>query len=212
MKADAESIPCMLSPRQTRKAATRRRVLDAARELFDTEGYVETTIRMIARRAEVSVGSVFTGFVSKGDILSQVMEERLDRLYAEFARTIPHLRGDVTERLKAIYAAGFAFEAACINLFLAHIAATYDWTLPDDARPYGRTSRLREIIRECLEEGVARGEVAADADLDEVVLLLTAAYAWTYRLAAWERAGAPELTQAMNRQVDLIAKGFAPRS
>jgi AcrR family transcriptional regulator len=211
MKADVDSIPGVLSPRQTRKAATRRRVLDAARELFDTEGYVETTIRKIAHRAEVSVGSVFTGFVSKGDILSQVMEERLDRLYAEFARTIPHLRGDVTERLKAIYAAGFTFEAACLNLFLAHIAATYDWTMPDEARPYGRTSRLRRIIRECLEEGLARREVAPDADIEEIVVLLTAAYAWTYRLAAWDRAGAPEMTRAMNRQIDLIARGFAPR-
>jgi AcrR family transcriptional regulator len=211
MKADVDSIPGVLSPRQTRKAATRRRVLDAARVLFDTEGYVETTIRMIARRAEVSVGSVFTGFVSKGDILSQVMEERLDRLYAEFARTIPHLRGDVAERLKAIYAAGFTFEAACLKLFLAHVASAYDWTLPDDARPFGRTSRVRGIIHECLEDGQTRGEVADDADIDEIVVLLTGAYAWCYRLAAWEGAGAPEMTQAMNRQVDLIAKGFAPR-
>src|SRR5205807_7789 len=45
--------------RQTQKEATRGRVIDAARELFDTQGYQGTTIREIARHAGVSVGSVF---------------------------------------------------------------------------------------------------------------------------------------------------------
>ena len=49
MKADVDSRSGELTPRQTRKAATRRRVLDAARELFDAEGYVETTIRKIEK-------------------------------------------------------------------------------------------------------------------------------------------------------------------
>jgi AcrR family transcriptional regulator len=50
----------MLSVRKSQKEATRQRVLDAARDLFETQGYEETTVREIARRAEVAVGSVFT--------------------------------------------------------------------------------------------------------------------------------------------------------
>ncbi|MDZ4054653.1 MAG: helix-turn-helix domain-containing protein, partial [Phenylobacterium sp.] len=65
-----------MSVRQSQKEATRKRVLDAARDLFETRGYEETTVREIARVAEVSVGSVFTTFSSKGDILSQVMADR----------------------------------------------------------------------------------------------------------------------------------------
>lgn len=211
MKADVDSVPGMLSPRQSQKAATRLRVLEAARDLFDTQGYVETTIRQIALRAEVSVGSVFTSFPSKGDILSQVMEDRLDGLYEEFARTLPHLRGTVGDRLKAVFTASFAFEAPRVNLFLAHIAATYDWTLSKTARPYGRTTSIRAIFGDLLSEGVARGEVSADADLDDALNLILAIYAWSYRLAAWHGAGAPEMTDAMHRQIDLIIDGLKPR-
>src|SRR5512140_2711545 len=85
--------------RQSQKEATRNRVIEAARELFDAQGYEGTTIREIARQAGVSVGSVFTTFASKGEILSQVMQDRLDGLYAELDRVMPHLRGSTADRL-----------------------------------------------------------------------------------------------------------------
>jgi len=199
------------SQRQTQKEATRNKVIDAARELFDTQGYQGTTIREIARHAGVSVGSVFTTFASKGEILSQVMADRLDGLYAELDRVMPHLRGATIDRLRTMFAIHFAFEVRHTRLFLSHIAAAYDWTLSAGATPMGKNRRLQSIIRECLEKGVAEGDVCPDADAQEVIDLLMAAYAWTYRLAAWNDADAPTMTAVMDRQIGLIAAGFQPR-
>ncbi len=201
----------MLSVRKSQKEATRQRVLDAARDLFETQGYEETTVREIARRAEVAVGSVFTTFASKGDILSQVMADRLEELYAELDRVAPHLRGNVADRLRSLFAIHFAFETRRTKLFLAHIAAAYDWTLGPSTRPYGKNPRLRQVIKDCLAEGVARGEIGADQDLDLIVDALMGVYAWTYRLAAWEGADAEEMSAVFDRQVGLLAQGFAPR-
>lgn len=198
-------------PRQTQKVATRNRVVEAARELFDTQGYQGTTIREIAAHAGVSVGSVFTTFASKGDILSQVMEERLDGLYAELDRVVPHLRGSTADRLRSIYAIFFAFEAPRTKLFLSHIAAAFDWTLPPTARPYGRNQRLVGITRDCLAKGVQAGDVDPAHDLDELVQLLLAVYGWTYRLVVTEGADPTTLTAVMDRQIGLIADGFRPR-
>lgn len=200
-----------VSLRGTQKQATRNRVIEAARELFDTQGYQGTTIREIARHAGVSVGSVFTTFASKGEVLSQVMADRLDGLYAELDRVMPHLRGATVERLRTMFAIHFAFEAQHTHLFLAHIAAAYDWTLPPTAKPMGKNQRLQEIIRECLEKGVAEGDVCPEVDHQEVIDLLMAAYAWVYRLAAWNEADAPAMTAVMDRQIALIAAGFQPR-
>jgi AcrR family transcriptional regulator len=200
-----------LSVRKSQKEATRQRVLDAARDLFETQGYEETTVREIARKAEVSVGSVFTTFSSKSDILSQVMTDRLDALYAELDRVTPSLRGSTADRLRSMFAIHFAFETRRTKLFLAHIAAAYDWRLGPATRPYGKTPRLRLIIRDCLTEGVARGDVAPDVDLDLIVDALMAIYAWTYRLAAWEGADAVAMSAVFDRQVGLIADGFRPR-
>lgn len=198
--------------RAEQKQATRERVLCAARELFDRLGYEGTTIREIARQAGVSVGSVFTTFASKGEILSQVMGERLEGLYAELDRVVPHLRGSTADRLRTMFAIHFAFEAPRVHLFLAHISATFDWTQAPGARPYGKTPRLQEIMRECLAKGVSEGDVCPKADLQEIVDLMMAAYAWTYRLSAWNGADAQQMTAVMDRQIGLIADGFEPRA
>lgn len=197
--------------RQAQKEATRNRVIYAARELFDTQGYEGTTIRDIAARAGVAVGSVFTTFACKGDILSQVMADRLDGLYAELDRVMPHLRGGALDRLRTMFAIHFGFEIRYARLFLAHIAAAYDWTLPPSAKPMGRNQRLQAIIGDCLAKGVADGEVDPAIDVQEVIDLLMAAYAWTYRLAAWNDADAATMTAVMDRQIGLIAAGFEPR-
>lgn len=198
--------------RDEQKQATRERVLEAARDLFNDTGYEETTIRAIAERAGVSVGSVFTTFASKGEILSEVMMSRLEPLYAELDRVMPHLRGSTADRLRTMFAVHFEFEARHVRLFMSHIAAAFDWTLPPAARPYGRTPRLQEIIRETLEKGQAEGDVRFDVDLQEIIDLLMSAYAWTYRLVITREADAKALIGVMDRQIGLIAEGFAPRA
>ena len=201
----------MAGARKSQKEATRQRVLDAARDLFETRGYEETTVREIARQAEVSVGSVFTTFSSKGDILSQVMADRLDALYAELDRVAPHLRGSTPDRLRSLFAIHYAFETRRTRLFLAHIAAAYNWTLSPASRPYGRNPRLRQVVRDCLAEGVARGDVDPACDLDVVIDALMASYAWTYRLAAWDEADAQAMSTVMDRHIGLISEGFRAR-
>ena len=158
----------------------------------------------------MSVGSVFTTFSSKNDILSQVMADRLDALYAELDRLVPHLRGSTADRLRSIFAIHYAFETRRTRLFLAHIAAAYNWTLGPTSRPYGRNPRLRAVVRDCLIDGIARGDVDPAADLDVVVDALLASSAWTYRLAAWEDADAEAMSAVMDRHIGLIAGGFRP--
>lgn len=198
--------------RQTQKEATRRRVMDAARELFDSQGYQGTTIREIARHAGVSVGSVFTTFASKYEILSQVMLDRLDGLYAELDRVVPHLRGPTADRLRTMFGIHFAFEVRHKRLFLAYIAATFDWTLPESSVPMGRNAQLKGVIGDCLAKGVEQGDVDPNANLGEIIDLLMGAYVWVYRLAAWHDAEAPQMTEVMDRQIGLICEGLRPRA
>ncbi len=199
------------SMRQTQKEATRSRVKDAARVLFDTQGYQGTTIREIARHAGVSVGSVFTTFASKYEVLFEVMQDRLEGLYAELDRVIPHLRGPTVDRLRTMFAIHFSFEVRHKRLFLSYIAAAYDWELPATSTPMGRNKRLQGIIGECLEKGIANGDVDPGLDLQEAIDLLMAAYLWTYRLAAWHDADAGAMTEVMDRQIALICRGLQPR-
>jgi AcrR family transcriptional regulator len=56
------------------RSATRRRVVDAARELFLERGYVATTMSDIAREAGVALQSVYTAGRSKADLLHLVTD------------------------------------------------------------------------------------------------------------------------------------------
>lgn len=211
MSAEVEQFPGHIPQRQSQKEATRQRVIASAHELFDTHGYQGTTIREIARHAGVSVGSVFTTFASKGEILSEVMQARLCPLYAEIDRVMPHLRGSTADRLRTMFAIHFDFEAKHVRLFMSHIAAAFDWTLPSTARPYGQTPRLQDAIRETLKRGQTEGDVRLDVDLQEIIDLLMSAYAWTYRLVITREADVKVLIGVMDRQIGLIAEGFSPR-
>jgi hypothetical protein len=139
------------------------------------------------------------------------MEDRLDGLYGELDRVVPNLRGSTGDRLRSIFAIHFSFEARRTRLFLAHIAAAYDWTLPPTARPMGRNPRLIGIILDCIAKGIADGDVDPSVVPREAVDLLMAAYVWIYRLAALNGADAEEMTAAMDRQIGLIVAGLAPR-
>ncbi len=200
----------MASVRATQKQGTRRKVLEAARDLFNEIGYDETTIRAIAERAGVSVGSVFTTFASKSDVLSQVMDDRVESLFAELDRVARHLRGSIIDRVSSVFAIHYDFECRRVKLFLAHVAASFSPTLEASTIPYGRNSRFKGMLLDMLAEAAERGEVRSDADLDLVLDTLMAAYAWNYRLAAQRRADAATMTAIMERQVALIINGLRP--
>ena len=57
------------------RQATRRAVLDAARELFVTQGYANVSLRRIAERIEYSPAAIYSYFPSKDDIFFALADE-----------------------------------------------------------------------------------------------------------------------------------------
>lgn len=75
----------------------RQAIVEAARELFTTAGYEETTIAHVAKRAGVAVGTVYLYFKNKNDLLAAVKSdwegEVLRSLWSSELAEIPfHLR------------------------------------------------------------------------------------------------------------------------
>jgi AcrR family transcriptional regulator len=56
---------------------SREQVLDAAENLFGNHGYQGTSLDQIAAESDFSVGSVYTYFRSKRDLLAGVMDRRI---------------------------------------------------------------------------------------------------------------------------------------
>ena len=102
------------SPRRAeRAAATRRAVLDAARDLFVERGYRATTIAEIAGRARVSVDTVYAAVGRKPALLRELVETAIsggDRAVAAERRDyVVEVRAATSARDKiAIYAEAVA--------------------------------------------------------------------------------------------------------
>ncbi len=72
-------------PPDTNSAATRGRLIDAARKCFGEFGYEGTTNRMIADQAGITTGAIYHYFASKMDIFSTVEQEVHQYVYRRFA-------------------------------------------------------------------------------------------------------------------------------
>jgi AcrR family transcriptional regulator len=200
-----------LGLREQQKLATRAKVMDAARDLFDHVGYEETTIRAIAEKARVSVGSVFTTFSSKADILSQVIAERIAALTAELERVVPHLRGSTADRLSALIAIHYDFQMRRPKLFLAYLAASFRASHEKGFVRMGANPGLQAPVRAILQGAIERGEAPPDLDTDLAIEMLVALYGFNYLRVA-EGANAAELTAVMDKQLKLLFEGLQPRA
>jgi AcrR family transcriptional regulator len=68
--------------RAAQKAATRARILDAARAALEAAGYEKTNLRAVAQAAGVSTGAILAHFRDKQDLLHTALFEDLERTWA----------------------------------------------------------------------------------------------------------------------------------
>jgi len=83
---------------------TRDRVIQAAYQLFIERGYHGTSMRQIAERAKIALGSIYNHFASKEDILTAVMIER--NPYRDIVPALAAAEGATAEALVRNAAAG----------------------------------------------------------------------------------------------------------
>lgn len=75
--AKVKRRPYKSAVRERQASDTRRRIVEATRQLLQSEGYAGMTIEAIARRAEVSAQSVYAVFKSKTGILSELLDQSM---------------------------------------------------------------------------------------------------------------------------------------
>ncbi len=87
------------SPTQDRARETVEAILEAAVELFSSRGYARTSTNHIARRAGVSVGSLYQYFPNKDAVLTALLARHLTAVESAINASIPLLR-DPAVRLR----------------------------------------------------------------------------------------------------------------
>ncbi|WP_300008956.1 TetR/AcrR family transcriptional regulator [Pseudonocardia sp.] len=110
------------APRRAEQtAATRRAVLDAARELFTTRGYAATTVAQLAERAGVAVDTVYALVGRKPVVLRELVETAISGT----DQAVPAEERDYVRALRAAPSAGEK-----IDLYAAALAGMGPRTAP----------------------------------------------------------------------------------
>lgn len=197
-----------MSVRAQQKRASRARILEAARALFERSGYEAATVRMIAAEAGLSIGGVFSHFTDKLDILFHLRAERLAALTADLDALAPLLRGSTYDRICSIYALIFRYECRQTRLLVDYVGASYGWSAENElanARLYAPMTRL---LIEVLDDGVRRGELRAGLEAELVVQMLAASAQRTLRAAFYGGWSAEEASARFDALARLLFQGL----
>ena len=86
------------------KARTRRRILDAAGELFRANGYAATGVKQVMAACDLTVGGFYAHFSSKERLLAEMMRESLERTSTGLFLAAAELEGEAwVKQLVRIY-------------------------------------------------------------------------------------------------------------
>ncbi len=86
--------------REREKSETRDKILDAARELFVTEGYEGVSMRRVAEKIEYSPTAIYVYFADKNELFHELCREDFARL--QEVMKSPAMPRDPIERLRQI--------------------------------------------------------------------------------------------------------------
>jgi len=200
-----------VKPRGSRTRVTRRKITDAATELFVLDGYSATTLERIASRAGVAVQTVYFHFGNKSTVLKEAVDiaavgddqpvAMLDRPWLDQARAEPdpyrvialwtaYGRGIVT-RVGPIMKV--VRDAAAVDPVMAEQWATNEAQTASAFRVLAEQLDAMNALRVPVEEAVAI--LCALSGLD--VYLSLASRGWTPE--QWERLVVDSLSHALLR-------------
>ena len=123
--------------KQRERIARRQAILEAAAAVFAKHGLDSATIEMVAREAEVAVGTIYLYFSSRDDLFLQLTAERIDALVARYT-DIQSSRLAPLDELCAMARAYIEYLNNSRELFLIHQSVGY-------ARIRKRLKRKAEI-------------------------------------------------------------------
>ena len=147
--------------REKKKLATRDRIRVAAAELFARRGYSAATLREIARRAHVGLGTLFNYAEDKRDLVFLIFNEELNAV-TDTALAAARPGAPLIDQLMAVFRVHYAWLAtqpALARILLQEL--TFYSSGKQAATFHGIRRRLIEGIETLIRNSQARKEISS---------------------------------------------------
>jgi AcrR family transcriptional regulator len=148
------------------KEAVRIAILQAARELFVSEGYRNVSMRKLAERIEYSPAAIYSYFPAKDDIFFALAEEGF-RLLATTGDRVMQEHAEPLETVRELFWAYYRFSQEQPQFFELMFL---DRTVPQISREWERFSFVLEmtrgvstLVQRCIDSGVFAAGTNPDA-------------------------------------------------
>lgn len=184
---------------------TRRRLIAAARDLFDDYGYHAVSVSDIARAAGVSHSMINVYFNSKAGLLYEIVNERVV-LDTAMAAEIAKQRGPVRERLERI-----------VRVFAEHdlrdpeqlaVTRSYFWIWPEEteAANQHQIAQVFTPVRKVLCDAIEDGDLSPDIDPDTALRAIFAIYTMGLRAGIYGTASVQDCVAEIMAQIGLLLR------
>lgn len=185
------------TPRGQRADAQRNRarILAVARTVIEEQG-TEASLRDVARRAEVGLGTLYRHFPTREALLEALLRQRFDLLAARAQEVAdsPEPYAALLEWLRAFAAGAGAYRG---------LAGSMMATINDEASPlHASCLGMRQAAGRLLERAQAEGTVRADVTGLDLFALVSA--------VSWITDQAPSLSGRADHLFGLVMDGLRP--
>jgi AcrR family transcriptional regulator len=188
-------------------ALSRQAILDTAARLFRQDGYAATSLRAIAQACDMKAGSLYYHFVSKDQIVSEVLGIGVQRVFDAVRVAVQALPTN----------AGLTMTLQCaIQAHLGALLHEHDFTsanirifgqVPDEVRASHKSLRKKyeQYWQDLLMAMQQRGEIRDGIDLQRTVFFLFGAMNWT---TEWYDEKKSRLAAMAGELTDLVSNGL----
>ena len=167
--------------RERNKLEKRQRIRDATRELFSARGFEATTLRQIADRAQVGLGTLFNYARDKRDLTFLLFNDDLARLVEE-AKAASARKTGVLEQVMAVWEPHYHYFARDPVLCRILLRDMYFYVEGEEAERFHRTAaRLQDHLEMLLVSAQHAGLVSGSASADAMASLLFYVYQGSVR-------------------------------
>lgn len=193
--------------RQRQKEETEKLILRTARHLFTALGYRKTTIRKVADKAGLGLGTIFNYFPDKVSLLIGTLLNDLARVQAEALETMPS-KAPVTEQFLHLSRSFYFYYADHPSLSRTLLKEVWFAKGKWGNELIAEASAFLELVRELLEAAKKKGAIRREADCQLTAMALFSYYLNTLYMGLSQPTFSPEeLTEMLGKLIDQLMAG-----
>jgi AcrR family transcriptional regulator len=155
--------------RRREKEHRRSAILSAARKLFFEKGFKQVTVEHIARKSELSKGSIYLYFKSKEEIYTHILFTNIDKFNKQSEHLFHNQKttSDLILEFANIYIDFFLSDREQFRIMMTFMLHTENLNLPETVNEQiiKATNNTVKIIETILQHGIDHGEFPSDINL-----------------------------------------------